>query len=297
MGAVVVSLVVVALASTGSVPDGSGGTRRPSDQLLDVLISLLLVWMAVGSVLLVWLLLLRKGALSETAVARQKRRPWASFVALALFLGMLALFVRFVWADDGNGRSVVDRLLPGRQGTTDARAPDPGAYRPEFATGPVAAIIALVVIALVTWYVADRAHRRRLAAAREPLLPVLADVLEESLDDLEAEEDPRRAVIAAYARMERTLAAYGLPRKPAEAPDEYLQRIFADLEVSRRATSRLTALFTWAKFSGHDVAPEMKEQAIEALTAVREELRAAEIMAEEERLAGLSEFQERTGER
>ena len=77
-------------------------------------------------------------------------------------------------------------------------------------------------------------------------------------------------MIAAYARMERALAAYGLPRSPAEAPDEYLQRIFADLDVSRRATSRLTALFSWAKFSGHDVAPEMKQEAIEALEAVRD---------------------------
>ena len=97
--------------------------------------------------------------------------------------------------------------------------------------------------------------------------------------------DPRRAVIAAYARMERALGAYGLPRHPSEAPDEYLQRIFADLDVCRLSTSRLTALFSWAKFSGHDVAPEMKQEAIEALEAVLEELRAAEILAEHERLA------------
>ncbi len=118
-------------------------------------------------------------------------------------------------------------------------------------------------------------------------------MLDETLDDLRAEADPRRAVIAAYARMERALGAYGLPRSPSEAPDEYLQRIFGDLEVSRLATSRLTALFSWAKFSGHDVAPEMKQEAIEALEAVREELRAAEILAEHERLAALAERRER----
>jgi hypothetical protein len=297
LGAILASLVAVAIASTGSVPDGSSGTRRPSDQLLDVLISLLLVWMAIGSVLLVFLLVLRKGALTETAVARQRRRPWASLVAFAIFFGLLALFVRWVWLGDGTGQGVVGRLRPGGQGTTSSGATDPNDYQPEFATGPVVAVVALVAIALVTWYVADRAHRRRLGDGREPLLPALADVVEESLEDIEAEQDPRRAVIAAYARMERALAAYGLPRLPSEAPDEYLQRIFADLEVSRLATSRLTALFAWAKFSGHDVAPEMKQQAIEALTAVREELRAAEIMAEEKRLAGLATFQERTGER
>ena len=148
-------------------------------------------------------------------------------------------------------------------------------------------------IAVVALYLSHRARRRRLDPLPEALLPVLADVLDETLDDLRAEADPRRAVIAAYARMERALGAYGLPRSPSEAPDEYLQRIFADLEVSRLSTSRLTALFSWAKFSGHDVAPEMKQEAIEALEAVREELRAAEILAEHERLAALAERRER----
>ena len=100
-------------------------------------------------------------------------------------------------------------------------------------------------------------------------------------------------MIGAYARMEQALAAYGLPRLPAEAPDEYLQRIFVDLEVSRRSVSRLTALFSWAKFSGHDVAPEMKHEAIAALEAVRNELRAAEILAEERRVAAAAELRER----
>ena len=128
-------------------------------------------------------------------------------------------------------------------------------------------------------------------------MPVLADVLEETIDDLRAEVDPRRAVIGAYARMERALAAAGLPRSPAEAPDEYLRRIFGDLEVSRFATARLTALFSWAKFSGHDVAPEMKQEAIEALEAVREELRAAEILAEHERLDRTRRAARTSGER
>ena len=110
-------------------------------------------------------------------------------------------------------------------------------------------VLALLALAVAAWYLSYRARRRRLEPMADTLLPALADVLDETLDDLRAEADPRRAVIAAYARMERALAAYGLPRNPAEAPDEYLQRIFADLEVSRRATSRLTALFAWAKFS------------------------------------------------
>ena len=192
-------------------------------------------------------------------------------------------------------QAVADRLRPGSQDPTDATTPAPGAYEPEFATGPVLIVLGLLVVAIAAWVIAYRARRRRLGPLEESLVPALADVLDETLDDLRAEADPRRAVIAAYARMERALAAYGLPRSPSEAPDEYLQRIFADLEVSRRATSRLTALFTWAKFSSHDVAPEMKQEAIEALEAVREELRAAEILAEQQRALALAELRERAG--
>jgi len=294
LAALVVLLVVVAVASTGSVPAGTGGTRAPSDRFLDVLISLLLVWMAFGAVLLAYLLLLRKGAPAETAAALHRRRPWASLLGLVLGFGVLALVVRWFWVDNGQNLGVKDPLLSGPDGSGAAGATAPGVYQPEFATGPVLVVLGLLAVAIAAWVISYRARRRRLLGNEtESLLPALADVLDETLDDLRAEADPRRAVIAAYARMERSLAAFGLPRSPAEAPDEYLKRIFADLDVSRRTTSRLTALFTWAKFSGHDVAPEMKDEAIEALEAVREELRAAEILAEQQRLAVVAELRER----
>ena len=110
-------------------------------------------------------------------------------------------------------------------------------------------------------------------------------MLAETLDDLRAERDPRRAVIAAYARMERALAASGLPRDPSEAPEEYLRRILSDLAVTGRAAARLTSLFAWARFSGHDVRPEMKEEAIETLEQVQHELAAADAARQAE-LAG-----------
>jgi len=295
LAALVVLLVVVAVASTGSVPVGTGGTRAPSDRFLDVLISLLLVWMAFGAILLAYLLLPRKGAPAKTATALHRRRPWVSLLGLALGLGLLALFVRWFRVDNGQNLGITDPLLSGPDGSG---ATAPGDYEPEFATGPVIVVLGLLAVAVAAWIIAYRARRRRLLGSEtESLLPTLGDVLDETLDDLRAEADPRRAVIAAYARMERSLAAFGLPRSPAEAPDEYLERIFADLDVSRRTTSRLTALFTWAKFSGHDVAPEMKDEAIEALEAVREELRAAEILAEQQRLAAVAELRERASPR
>ena len=100
--------------------------------------------------------------------------------------------------------------------------------------------------------------------------------LDESLDDLRAEPDLRRAIVAAYARMERALAAAGLARRPAEAPLEYVERALRELEASGPAASRLTDLFEWAKFSQHEPEPEMRDEAIDALVAVRDELREAE---------------------
>ncbi len=87
---------------------------------------------------------------------------------------------------------------------------------------------------------AARARRRELDPfSHADVAEALEDALAETLDDLRAERDPRKAVIAAYARLERTLAAFGLPRRPAEAPAEYLQRILGQLEVSHRLIAPL----------------------------------------------------------
>ena len=108
-------------------------------------------------------------------------------------------------------------------------------------------------------------------------------MLEESLDELRAERDPRRAVIRAYARLERVLAAHGIPRRPSDAPLEYLNRVLVGLSVSPESVQRLTLLFERAKFSHHDVGPEMKDEAIAALQTMQDELRTAEALARQER--------------
>jgi hypothetical protein len=79
------------------------------------------------------------------------------------------------------------------------------------------------------------------------------------------------------------LAAHGLPRRPSDAPLEYLRRVLHDLDVGPDAVQRLTSLFERAKFSAHEVGPEMKEQAIAALETVQDELRLAAALAEDAR--------------
>jgi len=282
IGAAVVVLVgIVAIASTGSVPTGAGGSaRRPSEGFVDTAFSLLLVLMVVCTVFVaVALTFFRR--FDPTTGAPKRRSTLRSIVFFTIFLVLLAVIVR-AWDENGALRLPIANggLGPRGDGAAATR------YEPEFAVWPVVAILTLLAVAgLAMWL---SARRRRAARASVALTPAeaLADVLDETLDDLRAESDPRRAVIAAYARMERALAAAGLPRRDAEAPEEYLDRVLDEVELSPRAAGRLTALFAWARFSVHDVRPEMKDEAIETLEQVQQELAAAEA-ARESQLAGV----------
>jgi len=142
-------------------------------------------------------------------------------------------------------------------------------------------LVAVLVLLLALGAVmAATRSRLRAGTARHVAAPeALAAALDESLDDLRADTDLRRAIIAAYARMERALAAAGLPRHHAEAPLEYLERALLALDASAGAVRRLTDLFEWARFSQHEPDPSMRDEAVDALVAVRDELRASEPVA------------------
>ena len=289
-----VLLATVAVASSGDTPVSTGSARRPADAFLDVLVSLFFVAMAAGTVLVVALLLFRQVAqkeLERMGVKRPRRSALASSVAFFVVALLIGVGLRELRDDNTRTGPRVPRG-PNAQQTEPDRAN--GAYQPEFATIPVLVVVGIGAAGATAAFLAYRARRRRLGDGTEGPLPlVLADVLDETLDDLRAEADPRKAVIAAYSRLERTLGAYGLPRRPSEAPDEYLARILVDLEVSARSVELLTALFARAKFSQHEVRAQMKEEAIEALETARGELRAAELRAEEERAAAREAARER----
>ena len=83
----------------------------------------------------------------------------------------------------------------------------------------------------------------------------------------------RRAIVAAFARLELALEAAGAPRGPGEAPLEYVGRVLGELEVPPEPLDELASLFEQAKFSLHALDEGDREAAIEALEAVREALR------------------------
>jgi len=284
---VLAALALVAVASRGTTSAGDDTTRQPSDALLDVVFSLYLVALVGGAVMLVYLVVLRRKVKAESGLG--KRRSLLEMLATMFILAAVGtLMVRrlagwerppLIEPEEGIGQST---------GTLSVTtSPATSTYEAEVAWIPVIVTVALIVVAAAAWWFAGRARKRARGelAPETALAAALAQAVDESLDDLRAEPDPRRAVIAAYARLERVLAAHGLARKPAEAPLEYLGRMLTELSVGERPARALTDLFERAKFSQHAVGHEMKDQAIEALETVRDDLLAARALADRERAA------------
>jgi hypothetical protein len=270
---IVVLVAVVAVAATGSVPTGSNASRTPSATLLDMLFTLWIVAVVLGGVLLVY------GLLQRQAIAQQLARggyPRVSMIAWVVFATFLAIAVWMLSRRRPHGLNVFEEeSVFGRSGripsTPGGRSQTP--YEPSVSWLPIAFVVGLVVVATIAYLVSARRARGR-RDPRAELAGDLAGALDDALDDLRAEADPRRAIIAAYARLERVLASNGVARHASETSDEYLARVLRDLELRPDAIGRLTELFTQAKFSHHDVDSTMKESAIGALQHVRDELRA-----------------------
>ncbi len=146
-----------------------------------------------------------------------------------------------------------------------------------FDLAPYAAgLVALVLLVFLIWVVVYRLRARRELEDVE-VLPVdpLAAAIEAAMLDLGDEADPRRAVIKAYARTEQVLRAHGLPRRPAEAPLEYLDRVLRELGAQAGSVDRLTVLYEDAAFSRHVVGEEMRTEALAAFDGLRRNLTTA----------------------
>ena len=288
------ALALVAVAARGSTELGGGATRRPTDALIDILFTLYLLVMLAGAALFFYLLVLQRRAAVQKGKA-PKRSEIRALAILLLFGALAAVAARTFEGWDRSGRPGAEGQPVPTVSTSSATTQPLGAEpaEPAFAWLPALVTLALILFAVGAWAFGARARSRARGELGPALAQAVADALEESLDDLRAEPDPRRAVIAAYARLERVLAAHGVPRGTAEAPLEYLGRVLAELDVRELPARELTRLFERAKFSQHAVGPEMKERAIDALETVRDDLLAARVVEEQKRLAALEERRSR----
>ena len=276
--AVTLLLAVVALVARGR-PLGSGGGGGGGLPLG--------FWdYAYTTIVIVAVPLLLAGVVLAALIRRRegKARPyWENLLRMLVFyfllLGLEVFVVKHLHLKLHRLQAHPPRSLikpgDGRQGHTGPAGTQESLH---FRWDELAIVLGLLLAVGAGVLVALRRSRPE-PRARETAPETLAAALDESLDDLRADPDLRRAIVAAYARMERALAAAGIPRRPAEAPLEYLERALLSLDTSAKAVRRLTDLFEWARFSHHEPEPSMRDDAVDALIAVRDELRAAELVA------------------
>lgn len=272
-GALVALLALVAAASRtrlfheGEPPLSAGAARLAADFSSYLFLALLVLGLAV----IAWALWPRE----EAAFEVPRRATLRSLLAqLATSLAGAALAAA----------AILELRLHQQPGATPqvaagAAAPPPsGLLGSSTAGGPAALDWTAVALVLATLAVAAGvlwrrgARRRRAAGERLALARALQEAVADTLDDLRLEPDPRRAVIQAYARFERVLGLQGVPRRPPEAPLEYLARAFDRMAIPRPATERLADLFEVARFSTHPVSGAMRDEAVACLLEVRRAL-------------------------
>ena len=270
------ALVLAAIAARSHRPftGESGGDRDASSLFVDSVFTVAAVLLVALVGVLVWTRL--------TVGKRAKPGEPPRFSLGAFLLYLVVITVAFFVLRHGlekprpvpEGEENADPAFPQLPVPNTPTRPGEPTRGPQFMWPLAGGVAALIAAAVVTAVLVARRRREDGEGPSTEEIEALGAALDEALEDLRTEPDPRRAVVAAYARMERALTVFGLPRHPSEAPYEYLRRIGRELEAER-AVSSLTELFELAKFSSHPVDEPMRGRAVDALSAVRDEVRKA----------------------
>ena len=287
-GALVLVLVVAAAAGAAGGPAAAGSTSAGGLGVPDWAGSLVVGFTAAGGTVLAYGLV---AGLLSTMRGRHRfftqRLPWwywpafaaAMAAATALVLGLLALLAH----PKVRGRAPlpVGLHLPVPASSHLASRANPGLSWEPLVAGAALALAAVAAYALLT------RRRPRPASLAKPLSEPEAlsqrqreavAAIDESLDALWAEPDPRKAVIAAYARMDSWLARAGFGRRASEAPFEHLDRVMGGLGATAAVGAALAELFERAKFDRRPCGADMKQSALGALVKLRAELAAAALL-------------------
>jgi hypothetical protein len=265
-------LVVVAMGARGGHPGTNGKvtTHPVPNSVQDGFVTLLAVVYVLAIVAIIF------GFARYPNRFRDPESRWLRNFALVVALMLLATAIGYFAITHGRhgGKQNATQQV---QGTPGGRRPrglprtDVPTRQAHFEWPLVAGLGGLVLLGGVWMFIRSR-RRLEPIFGDSALEADMVSAIETSIEDLRRERDARRAVIAAYAAMERTLARHGLARHRSEAPVEYLGKILRGLRVRESAVVTLTRLFEYAKFSRHPIDDEMKEEAIEALIAIRDDL-------------------------
>jgi Domain of unknown function (DUF4129) len=268
-------LVIVAYASRS----GFGGNQNggPSTTYLSYAYTAFLVLWVLAIPATIWALWMQGG---NVVVERPtfKRVVIQNLLTLALICGLIggALYLKhhgFWHKPNASGLKNSAKAVSGRHTPTVKKVEPTFAWPVALAAG---VLLLVVSVPLFRAYRRERARRRARAAragisVQHEMVADLAFVI----DDLRREPDIRKAIIAAYARMEGILGRHGQARRPSDTPSEYLQRTLQSFRVRTGPATELTSLFEQARFAPHEPREPMRVRAIAALVAVRDDLEAS----------------------
>jgi Domain of unknown function (DUF4129) len=216
------------------------------------------------------------------ASARPRRQPqpdedelerlyipwWAK--TLGVLVAVAALVTPFAVLFTRKPRTVGPRsLTSGLAGRSLIRpaVPTPSSAWP-LITGMVIAILVVLTLTVLS----RRRRSARTPRAGRPRLAALMDSLAAASEALTAGLEPRAAIIACYAAMERGFAAAGSAPAVADTPAEVLARATRVGLVRAEPAETLTGLFRRARYSSQPMTGTDSRVAAGALTELRADL-------------------------
>lgn len=142
----------------------------------------------------------------------------------------------------------------------------------------LALVILVICVFAVRAILRDRQRRQGLrpvrfspaiTSTRNDVVAALDAGIEELVD---SDNDPRRAVIACWVRLEQAAASAGIVRAHADSPTDLVGRLLATHRVDAGALAGLALAYREARYATHPVDDRMRRQAIEALRRLRTDL-------------------------
>jgi Domain of unknown function (DUF4129) len=264
-----VAVIVAAMAAAGDpLRVRSGRSTEVGDVpgwlLLIPLLGVVLA--AIGLVALV-----REGHGPKRSMPRRSIIPTLAAIAFAALIASLI------------GRPSDDRAADEPEPVaieTAAPAPDDPGARPSWPTWSIVTVAGVIAIAAAVARLRgpgragpeDRTASPADGSDDDAHAAPAAATLRGSVSELYAEQDPRRGVIAAYARLLDGLGGAGVARRVDEAPFEHVTRALRGLGVRREPLERLAVLFAEARFSTHPITERHRQEAMTCLRASLDDL-------------------------
>ena len=256
------------LPSPGGAPGGSLAVRLP-----DAVRMIVLALLGLSAALLLAIQRPRRPTgddpLSARAAQRRRTSMILSLLPLALLLGALGYLAWKDWS--GEPHHPIERAFTALAGLLDliAQYRKPATSVPFFDLTITLLVLLLALTLFGLMVIVVLAERlEKWWAARTVLDAGPRDEREPPLGDPRAERDPRLAIVRAYARFERVLAAARAPRSPWQTPAEFMRTTLLRLPLPASPVQRLTTLFELARFSDRPLGADARETACDSLDAI-----------------------------